>query len=134
DSAIPTDDGRFPDSAKAEAARTLLDLPHERDRPQLMNEPPSTEWGPDLRVPTFAPPGAAMPPGAMPHAGYPQAMMQQGMAPETLNPGTPPTGVPGMYGTLAPSELPLPPPRTDTPPQGQFSVAPGSSSGPAIPA
>ena len=138
DLAIPEEDGRFPDSAKAEAAKTLLDLPHERDRPQLMNEPPSTEWGPDLRVygsgqPALAPPGA-LPPGALPHGGYPQAMMPHGMAPEMLNPGTPPTGVPGMYAPLAPSDLPLPPPRIDTPPQGQFSVAPGSSSGQAIPA
>src|SRR5690606_6427947 len=114
DLAIPEEDARF-DSSKAEAARTLLDLPHGRAQ---VPADPGSDWSPE---------------------GYPRAssLAPGGVPPAYLQPMRPPGAAADMPGAsphhgLEPTALPLPPP-TDTPPLGQFTVAPGSSSGPAIP-
>jgi hypothetical protein len=150
-SGIPNDEAAFPDSGKAEAAKTILDLPRDPDEQQRGDA--VDDWG-AKSYPTLQPVASAQtrPPHEAQRPAHPARTssarmavpsvrdssprdLAPSMAPEMLTP-TPPPGpmLSSAPSGTVPPELPLPPPRAQTPPAGQFAIAPGSGSGPAIPA
>jgi serine/threonine-protein kinase len=149
---IPDDEAAFPDSAKAEAAKTILDLPRDHERNERQEDSAVDPWNAKsypAPQPSIASHGT-MPPDALARPVYPGGALPPGVLadarpstpPPLPPPITPPVGVqqmgPAAMGTTPPASLPLPPPTPPVimgaPPSGQFSAAPGSGSGPAIPA
>ncbi|HEY5923539.1 MAG TPA: serine/threonine-protein kinase [Kofleriaceae bacterium] len=118
---IPDEEAAFPDSAKAEAAKTLLDLPQGSQGRDQAHPEPVGDW--NAKSYPASQPSAPELRQSQPH------MAQQGRQSQPhamMSPGTPPSGVHPMMHSSS-QELPLPPPPV---PQHQFNV-PGSGSSPS---
>ena len=132
---IPDDEARFPDSAKNEAARTVLDLPrgNQADTTLVEDGEPQPGWNPrsyPAPVPKIAS-DHTLPPEGLPVRTTPHVLRR-----------TPGTGVPHQPPPAQPPAPPAQAPQGSQPmppvPQNQFNPSPSSSSSsasrPALPA
>ncbi|HTR49068.1 MAG TPA: protein kinase, partial [Kofleriaceae bacterium] len=123
----PVEEGRFENSDKNPAARTVLDLPRsERGEPHDTEPPPSPEWNDPKEYPGSQPQIASS--STLP----PDAVVQPMNAPRTPTPVPRPTPTP-QPAVLAHPPAGTVPPSTAKPgsPSGAFATPP-SGSGPAL--
>jgi serine/threonine protein kinase len=146
---IPDEDARFPDSAKSEAARTILDLPRGNNDATVAEDDPAADWNPKsypAPVPQMAsaetlppdamhsPPPSFVPPRAgTPGRGVPQSPQVLTQAPQGSQP-PPVSSASQVHPHVQPRSTP-PPGSLQQVPANQFNTSPSSSvSRPAFPA